>query len=265
MKTQTFARKTAFVSGAASGIGRAIAQEFGRRGLQVVVADIDQAGAERVAAEIPGASAVRLDVRDESSWVEAFDLAESRHGPLAVLVSNAGVAGPTLPLTETPLQAWEWTRSVNLDGAFIGLTQGARRIIAAGAPGHIVATSSMSIFSVTPRMGTYVALKAGVAALAEALRHELADHSIGVSVLLPGPVRTNLLEANADRAPDDLQIGERVAIQADMLQKGLDPATVARQVADALGTDRFWLFTHPELEHRIDKRTEAMKLALHEH
>lgn len=264
MTSHAFSGKTAFVSGAASGIGRAIAEEFGRRGLQVVVADIDLPGAERAASEIPGASAVRLDVREEGSWIDAFDLAESRHGPLAVLVSNAGVAGPTLPLAETPLQAWEWTRSVNLDGAFIGLSQGARRIIASGEPGHIVATSSMSIFSTTPRMGTYVALKAGVAALAEALRHELTDHHIGVSVLVPGPVRTSLLEANDGRAPDGLQIGEGVGTQADILRKGLDPAIVANQVADALGTDRFWLFTHPELELRIDARTEAMKLALHQ-
>jgi len=263
MGIHPFKDRTAFVTGGASGIGRAIAREFGSRGLQVVVADIDLAGAEAVAAEIPGASAVALDVRAEDNWAAALDLAEARHGPLAVLVSNAGVAGPTMPLVDTGLKAWEWTRSINLDGAFIGLTQGARRIIAAGRPGHIVATASMSVFEMQPRMGTYVACKAGVVALADALRHELGDHPIGVSVLLPGPVQTRLIEANAGRAPAGLGIGAKEAGQADRLRDGLDPAEVGRQVADALGTDRFWLFTHPELEHRIDTRTAELKRALH--
>ena len=264
MAEHPFAGRTAVVTGAASGIGRAIAREFGSRGLQVVVADIDLAGAEAVAAEIPGASAVRLDVREEGSWTQALDLAEERHGPLAVLVSNAGVAGPTLPLADTTLSAWEWTRSINLDGAFIGLTHGARRTIATGAPGHLVATASMSVLEMQPRMGTYVACKAGVQSFDGALRVELADCPIGVSLLLPGPVQTSLIMANANRAPAGVGIGAREDGQADRLRDGLDPAAVGRKVADALGTDHFWLFTHPELEHRIDNRTAEMKRAMHQ-
>ena len=263
MHPHPFADKTAFISGAASGIGQAIAEELGRRGLKVVVADIDLVGATRVAARIEGASAVALDVRDAASWTAALDLAEARHGPLAVLVSNAGVAGSTLPVSETPLHAWEWSRSVNLDGAFYGLAHGARRMIASRMPGHIIATSSMSIFAVTAPIGIYAAMKAGVVALCEALRDELADHPIGISVLLPGPVRTPLLETNSSRAPGGLPVGNEVAHLVDLLRNGRDPAEVAKLVADALGTDRFWLFSHPELEHRIDTRTAEMKAALH--
>lgn len=262
MTVQAFSGKMAFVSGAASGIGRAIAEEFGRRGLQVVVADIDLEGAERVAAGIDNASAVKLDVRNEESWTRAFDVAESRHGALSVLVSNAGVAGSSIPLSETSFKAWEWSRSVNLDGAFLGLSHGARRIIATGEPGHIIATSSMSIFAPPEGMGIYVAMKCGVLALCEALRRELAQHSIGVSALLPGPVQTSLLEANVSRAPSGVEIDKREDL-IHMLQRGKDPAAVGRQVADALGTDQFWLFTHPELEHRIDTRNAEMKVALH--
>ncbi|MEP7222750.1 MAG: SDR family oxidoreductase [Novosphingobium sp.] len=262
MAVQAFSGKLAFVTGAASGIGRAIAEEFGRRGLQVVVADIDLEGAERVAAGIKNASAVKLDVRSEESWIKALDVAESRHGALSVLVSNAGVAGSSIPLNETPFKAWEWSRSVNLDGAFLGLSHGARRIIASGEPGHIVATSSMSIFAPPPGMAIYVAMKSAVLALSEAMRRELAPHSIGVSALLPGPVHTNLIQANVGRAPSGVEIDQRDDL-IHMLQQGKDPAAVGRQVADALGTDQFWLFTHPELEHRIDTRTAEMKLALH--
>lgn len=263
MHDQQFSGKMAFVTGASSGIGRAIAEELGARGMQVVVADIDFVGAERVTAGIEGASAIKLDVRDEAGWVAALDLAEARHGPLAVLVSNAGVMGSTTPFTETPLYAWEWSRSVSLDGAFYGLTHGARRILAAGTPGHIIATSSMSIFSPTARTGVYAAMKAGVAVLCEALRDEMSDRPIGVSVLVPGAVRTNILESNASRSPDGRPVGENLDELTEMLRNGLDPAQVAKQVADALGTDKFWLFTHPELEHRIDTLFAEMKAALH--
>ncbi|MEO7690788.1 MAG: SDR family oxidoreductase [Sphingomonas sp.] len=258
-----FSGRPALISGSSSGIGRAIAEEFARRGLQVIVADLDLAGAERVASGICGASAVKLDVREEESWIEALDMAEARHGPLAVLVSNAGVAGSTLPLSDTSMQAWEWSRAVNLDGAFLGLSHGARRIIASGEPGHIIATSSMSIFATPPCMGTYVATKAAVVALCEALRQELASRPIGVSVLLPGAVRTNLIEANASRVPGGLQVGDTSDALVEMLREGRDPSDIAKLAADALGTDRFWLFSHPELEHRIDTRTAQMKEALH--
>lgn len=264
MTAHAFTGKTAFISGAASGIGQAIATEFGRRGMQVVIADLDLAGAESVAAAVSNASAVELDVRDEGSWIDALNRAEARHGPLSVIVSNAGIAGSTLPLAETSMSAWAWTRSINLDGAFLGLTHGARRIRASGQPGHLIATASMSVFNVPPNMATYVATKAAVVAMCEALRQELAPQSIGVSVLLPGPVRTRLVEANASRTPNGLNVGESSDVVIDMLRQGRDPADVAVIAADALGTDRFWLFSHPELEHRIDTRTAEMKAALHE-
>ena len=263
MARHRFSGRTVFISGASSGIGKAIAEACGQRGMQVVVASNDMPGAERVAAGIENASAVSLDVRDEESWIKALDLAEQRHGPLTAMVSNAGVAGITLPLSETTLQDWEWTRSINLDGAFLGLSHGARRIMAAGEGGHIVATSSMSIFAPHPRMGTYVSAKAAVTAFCEALRGEVADQGIGVSVLLPGPINTSLIVENADRAPPGVRVGGGEAVFAEMLRQGRDPAEAGTLVADALGTERFWLFTHPELEHRIDTRTAEMKAALH--
>lgn len=264
MSSQSFSGRAAFVTGGASGIGQATAEALGARGLRVVVADIDLPGAERVASQIEGASAVALDVRDPENWTKALDLAEARHGPLAVLVCNAGVGGSNLPLSEVPVAAWEWTRSVNLDGAFHGLTQGARRMVASGLPGHIVATASMSIFAVSARTGAYAAMKAGVVALCEALRAELTDHPIGVSVLMPGPVRTALLEANSERAPGGVFVGGPNAGLVEQLRNGLPPAEVGRLVADALGSRRFWLFSHPDLEHRIDTRVAEMKAALHE-
>lgn len=227
--------------------------------MQVVVADIDLAGAERVAADIDGASSVLLDVRDAESWSLALDKAEDRHGPLAVLFSNAGVAGSTDPISQTSQAAWEWSRSVNLDGNFYGLTQGLQRIVASALNGHLVATASLAVLNTNARTGVYTAMKAGVVALCEALRDELKDSAIGVSVLMPGPVNTALLQANAARAPADLTMGERSEHLLELLRGGIDPAEVATMVADAVGTDRFWLFPNRDLKDRIDTRAEDMR------
>ena len=263
MANDDFVGKAALITGSTSGIGLAIAEEFTRRGLQVVVSGVDLAEAERAASRIGAASAVALDVREEASWVAALDVVEARHGPLAVLICNAGVAGVMLPISETSLEAWAWTRSINLDGAFLGLSHGARRIRASGLPGHIMATASMAVFTPAANMGSYAATKAALVALCEALRQELAGQSIGVSVLLPGAVRTNLVEENDTQIPSGLNLGVPPDGVIEMLRQGRDPGDVARLAADALGTDRFWLFTHPELEHRIDTRMAEMKAALH--
>ena len=256
-----FHGKTAFVSGASSGIGRAIAEEFGRRGLRVVLASRQLADVERVAAGIPGASAVRLDVRDEANWIAALDTAESRHGPLAVMVSNAGVSGSILPLSETPSALWEWSRGVNLDGAFYGLSHGAQRILASGQQGHVMATSSMAIFAPPAGSAPYIATKSAVVGLCECLRTEMADHPVNVSVIIPSAVKTNIIDGNAARAPAKFPSSD-MAAQAAAIRNGKDPEVVARQTADALGTDEFWIFTHPELEHRLDSRNAEMKAAL---
>jgi len=260
-----FQGKTAFVSGASSGIGRAIAEEFGRRGLKVVLASRKLADVERVAREIPGASAVQLDVRDEANWIEALDTAEARHGPLAVMVSNAGVSGRLMPLADTPTEMWEWSRSVNLDGAFYGLSHGARRIIASGQPGHIIGTSSMAVFAPPAGAGVYIATKAAIIGMCESLRAEMADRPIGVSVIVPGPVRTNIIDGNSERMPETLRKNDDPAMTAasDWVRSGLAPEVVAHQAASALGTQQFWLFTHPELEQRMDNRNAEMKAALH--
>lgn len=259
MSKKDFNGRLAFISGAASGIGRDAAIELGRRGMKVAVADIDLTGAERVASRIEGASAVRLDVSDAESWTLALNEAEERHGPLAVLFSNAGVMGSMDTVSHTSQTAWEWSRSVNLDGNFYGLTQGLHRITASNLPGHLIATSSLAVLNTNARTGVYTAMKAGVVALCEGLRDELRGSNIKVSVLLPGPVNTALLEQNAARAPAKLALSERAEHLVELLRGGLDPAEVATLVADAIGTDQFWLFPNRDLEDRIDKRAADMK------
>lgn len=259
---EDFAGRLAFVTGAASGIGRAIAEELARRGMRVVFADIDGAQARAAAACWPDCMALELDVRDPAGWTEALDAAERAFGPLAVLVCNAGVAGSHQPLAQTSAAAWEWTRSINLDGVFHGLSQGVPRLLATGLPGHVVATASLGAMLVWPGNGVYSAAKAGVVALCEALRGELAATRANVSVLLPGLVRTALVEANAARAPHGVVGADLGPELAEAIRGGLDPETVGRMVADAIGTERFWLFTHPDLRDPVLARNEEIRQAL---
>ena len=254
--------RLAFVTGAASGIGLAIAEALAAAGLKVALADLDVEGARRAAARLQEAIAVPLDVRARAEWVAALDAAEAAFGPLAVLVSNAGVAGSRLSLAETSPEAWAWTREINLDGTFHALNLGTRRLLASGRPGHVVATASLGAFLVWPGNGVYSATKAAVVALCEALRRELEGAQVGVSVLCPSLVRTALIEANAGRAPEAVPIGEHEPELEAQMREGKDPAEVARLVLQAIEERRFWVFTHPELGGQLAARAAEIQAAL---
>ena len=262
MTEQTaFSGRLALVTGAASGIGLAIARALAGAGMKVVMTDADAATLDGVVATIPGAIGMTLDVRDRRRWVEVLDAAEASCGPLAVLISNAGVAGSRMPLAQTPIEAWEWTRSINLDGTFNALNLAVPRILASGKPGHIVATASLGALLVWPGNGAYSATKAAVVAFCEALRHEVAQSGTRVSVLCPGLVSTSLVEANDGRAPAGVEIGDHEPELITRVREGMDPAQVGALVASALGTDRFWLFTHPELGDRVRERAAEIDAA----
>lgn len=257
-----FDNRLAFVTGGASGIGLAIGQALAARGMKVALADIDDSALPAAVDTIAGSVGLSLDVRDRRSWTVALDRAERAFGPLAVLVSNAGVAGSRLPVAQTSSAAWEWSRSVNLDGTFHALSLGVPRLLRTGRPGHVFATASLGALLVVPGNGVYSATKAAVVALCEALRGELQETPVDVSVLLPGPVRTRLSEANGRRSPSGVAIGPDESGDADPTRDGIAPAAIGKLVVDALGTDRFWLFSHPELQDRVAARATDMQNAI---
>ncbi len=258
----SFHGRAVLVTGAASGIGLAISKELAARGMRVMLADIDEDGLSRALPDVPGAHAVVLDTRDRAAWQAALDETERECGPLAVIVGNAGVAGSRLSLAETSVDAWEWSRSINLDACFHALNLGLPRLARADGPTHFVATASLGALLVHPGNGVYSAAKAGVVALCEAARAETRQTDTRISVLLPGRVRTALVEKNAARAPRGVAIGEREPELEQAMRESLDPGEVGRLVADALGTDRFWLFTHPELMGAVRDRAEEMAAAM---
>lgn len=198
--------RTALVTGAASGIGRATALTLAMRGARVFVTDFDESGAREVAAEAHAATggapprlgsdspavAHRLDVSDEAGWQDAVAAVLDRWGRLDILVANAGVtAGGTV--TETSLEEWRRVHSVNLDGVFLALKHGGRVMAEAGG-GAIVVVGSASGIKAVPGAAAYCTSKAAVAMLVRAAALELAPSGVRVNAVSPSAVRTPLWE-----------------------------------------------------------------------
>jgi NAD(P)-dependent dehydrogenase (short-subunit alcohol dehydrogenase family) len=265
----------AFVTGGASGIGLGIAEALVERGAKVSITDLreDHLAAARQRIESAGwadrAYFARLDVTDRTRFAAVLDEAEARLGPLRILVNNAGV-GIIGPVDEAGFADWDWGLGVNLGGVANGLVLGLPRIKAHRQGGHVVNVSSQAgLLPARPGRGIYATTKAGLIALSEHLRLELDGKGIGVSVLCPGAVKTNIRESGRAR-PDHLREGsafleqeagwQDVAIDADWL----DPIDVGRMTVEAILADRLYIFSHPDMLPVIRSRFDAIEAALEE-
>jgi NAD(P)-dependent dehydrogenase (short-subunit alcohol dehydrogenase family) len=206
----TLEGKTALVTGAARGLGAAIARELARAGASVVVADLNAAGAQSVAASLPGkARAVKLDVGADGEVAAVLD----RIGRFDILVNNAAV-DYTLPIDELTVAQWDAVINVNLRGPFL-MSKHAARVMKAQGSGHIVNVASTASKRAWPNAAAYHASKWGLLGLSHALHAELRPHRIKVSAVVAGGMRTPFL---LDRFPD---------IDPGVLQ---DPANVAATI-----------------------------------
>ncbi|TQK69638.1 MULTISPECIES: SDR family NAD(P)-dependent oxidoreductase [unclassified Nocardioides] len=188
---QRFTDRTAIVTGAAGGIGLAIARTLAAGGANVVVADLDEAAAKSAADILPRATAVACDVRDEDQVQALVATAVATYGGLHLMVPNAGVAG-VAPIIAMDLAEWRRVTSVNLDGVFLSIRYAAPAIIASGG-GSIVTVASVTATAGTPLVGAYAAAKAGVVNLTKTAATELRDHGVRVNAVLPGFVETPLV------------------------------------------------------------------------
>jgi NAD(P)-dependent dehydrogenase (short-subunit alcohol dehydrogenase family) len=186
--------KVAVVTGAARGIGRAIAEALAAQGSTVVVSDLAQDAASTAAAEIDGADALACDVSDEDQVAELFAGAVSRHGRVDIAVANAGISGLG-PLAELSFQDWRKMMAVNLDGVFLTVKHAARAMVGAGDGGSIITMASVTGLAGVPLVGHYAAAKAGVISLTKTAALELRSASVRVNAICPGFADTELVSA----------------------------------------------------------------------
>ncbi len=248
--------KIAVVTGAAGGIGLALAERFAGAGMHVALSDVDEDGlaaaADRVRSYGVEALVVPTDVSVEASVQALATATLDRFGGVHVVCNNAGVASQADPWFG-PLSAWEWVVGVNLWGVVHGVRTFLPHLVA-GGEGHIVNTASIAglLPGLTP---SYDATKHAVVALTEDLYTTLraTGLAVGVSVLCPGWVRTGIMDAERnwpDRLGEVPPHGFGFDIVGDHVRRavaeGLTPSTVADQVADAVAEERFWVFPHPD-------------------
>lgn len=244
--------KTAIVTGAASGIGLGIATALAGAGANVVMADIQKEALEQAAHGLSGTNKrvmpVRIDVTQEDSVLAALAEAERNFGKLHIACNNAGVPMHGTRLVDVAVADWQFVMGVNIWGIIHGIRHFVPAILKHGEEGHVVNTASVAGFQ--NRRGTdqgpYSMTKYAALSLSEALEIELEGTNIGVTVLCPGPIATNIARGARNRpdhmggpqvrATDEAMLAERLAAT------GLDPMKVGERVVDAIRTKTFYAF-----------------------
>jgi len=244
--------KTAIVTGAASGIGLGVATALAEAGTNVVMADIQKDVVEQAAHGLSGTNKrvmpVRIDVTQERSAVDALAEAQRNFGKLHIACNNAGVPMHGTRLIDVPPSDWEFVIGVNVWGIIHGIRHFVPAILSHGEAGHIVNTSSVAGFQNRrgANQGPYSMSKYAAVSLSEALEHELDGTSVGVSVLCPGPIATNIARGARNR-PDHLggpqvRAAEEAVLAERLAATGLDPKKVGDRVVDAIRTRTFYAF-----------------------
>jgi NAD(P)-dependent dehydrogenase (short-subunit alcohol dehydrogenase family) len=237
-----FDGKVAFVTGGASGLGAAAAERFASEGARVVVADIDQEGAGRVAAGLPDALAVAVDTANPSSVQRAVQRAVDHYGRIDVVFNNAGIAGAQLPLHELPVDDWQQVRAVDGDGIFYVMKYCIAEMLRTGG-GVIVNTSSTAGLTGQQNISPYTFAKAGIIGLTRSAAIEYAARNIRVNAIAPTVVWTPLVERFAQTAPDPAAM--RAAMEHYNPMPGIPQAQdVAAVVAFLASDEARWITGH---------------------
>lgn len=272
MPIDTFEGKIAFITGGASGIGLGIAKVLVARGAQVVLADLRQDHIDHALAEFAGGgcsnavSALQLDVTARDKYREAARRMADEFGGIDILVNNAGV-GLEGPLLEATYADYDFGFGVNLGGVINGFTEFLPQMVAHGRGGHIVSTASLAAEVVMPsHMAIYAASKAAVCHFCESVKAELAGHAIGVSILLPGPVKSNIHETQANRPQHLLEGSGFRASEARLSRRivgdnWMEPEEAGPLVADGILADATYIVTHGFYKDAMRARGEAVLAA----
>jgi 2-hydroxycyclohexanecarboxyl-CoA dehydrogenase len=263
----TLSGKAAFITGGASGIGLGMAHAFVASGAKVAIADVDAGqlaqAAEALRAEGGTVLAMQLDVRDRKRWGEVADETEATLGPIDILCNNAGVTGYT-SVADTVEENWDWIQAVNLTGPYNGVRAIGRRMRMRGQGGHIVNTASTAgLYGfINGTVSAYVASKFGLVGMSEALRREMAPHGIGVSILVPGLVTTNIgpnvMKLRPDPQPAVTLTPLQQELRARSRRYGMSPLKVGQRVVKGILANDMYIITHPEFREFVEARHTRM-------
>jgi NAD(P)-dependent dehydrogenase (short-subunit alcohol dehydrogenase family) len=256
--------KVAFITGGASGIGLGMAKAFLKRGMKVAIADIHAERLVKAEKELdsPGnLIALELDVTDRSAIERAADTTEEAFKKVHIVCNNAGIGGGG-PAHETPIDLWNRILDINLNGVLHGVQVFLPRIQSHGEGGHIVNTSSTAGMQANPNQGAYVASKYAIVGFTEALRKDLAEEDVSVSVLCPWFVDTPIMYGGLD--DDDLEgIAKRREALGDWYKEAVSPDLVGEQVAGAIVNDELFIFCDGGWTRKlIEERTKGVFEAL---
>ncbi len=252
------------VTGAGSGIGRALSEALAAEGVAVVAADIDEAAAADTVKAIERAGgralAVRTDVSDRAQVQALADRAFAAFGRVHILCNNAGVAlwGG---LEAATYRDWQWVLGVNLWGVIHGLDAFLPRLIAQGEGGHIVNTASMAGLIASQGLGVYNTSKYAVVGLSETLAKDLRGYGIGVTVLCPMGVATRIRESERSRPAGLRNDRPSAAEPVELIGRTLAPATVAAMTLAAIRENRLYVITHPEGLEPLRRRCRRLEEA----
>jgi NAD(P)-dependent dehydrogenase (short-subunit alcohol dehydrogenase family) len=261
--------KVAVITGAASGIGRGLAQRCAEQGMKVVAADVEQGALDETVGLVQRSGGQAIGVLCDVSKAEAVEAlaatAYDTYGAVHLLCNNAGVfqAGVLWERTEAD---WEWVLGVNLWGIIHGIRSFVPRMLAGGEPGHVVNTSSLAGVISNAYSGPYNTSKFAALGISECLAHDLrtANAAIGASVLVPGSVNTRIAESTRNRPADladglgaaDAQFVEQALDR--QVSTGIDPLSVGDLVLAAVRTGQFVIPTSPGYDNQITHRAEAL-------
>lgn len=269
--------KVAFITGGASGLGLSMARAFAAAGMKVAIADIEQSALDTALEEFTASNAdvigIKLDVTDRDAMEAAAQRTEAELGNIHIVCNNAGVAvGGSI--NDMAYEDWDWVMRVNVDGVINGMQTFLPRMQAHGEGGHIVNTASMAGHMPVGGLSVYNTGKFAVVGLSEAVRLDLVDSKVGISVLCPGVVNTQIFESGRNR-PENLQAETDTASQLlnadqeglgtdqtsieEIFAGALDPAVIGDMVLYAIQNDEFYIFSHPELGAAVETRAEEMK------
>jgi NAD(P)-dependent dehydrogenase (short-subunit alcohol dehydrogenase family) len=251
---QDFGGRHAFITGGASGAGLGQAKVFGGAGCRVTIADIRPDAIAAALAELHGlgiaAHGIKLDITDRAAFARAADEAEAHFGPLHLLFNTAGVSifGP---LEQASYDDYDWILNVNWWGVVNSMQTWVPRMLLHREGGHIVNTASLGAFFANSGAGIYSATKFAVHGITMAMRDALKDKGIGVSVLCPANIRSNIAESVKTRpahlSNSGYQVDEReIAALHEIYAQGMDPEELAGHVKAAIEEDRFYIIPYPE-------------------